>query len=141
MLRRVSVAVVVAGTLGVGGGEAVADTWDDAAARVDYGVYAPARTLGLKPSVETYACTEDDTALAATYRKRGRKARLLFYEGSPYVCGNPGESMPVKTVRIDGRRVTVSVFCRLDGRRCTVANGRRAGGCCTCASARAASGR
>ena len=113
MLRRVLVATVVGAGLLTASGAADAarppTSWQDAVALAAYPVYRPTHTLGLPERVTTGPCGVGKVWVGATYRRAG--ARLGVYEGSPYVCGNAGESHTVKQVRIGGREVALQVFC------------------------------
>jgi hypothetical protein len=134
--RCVTVATAVAGMtvgglLAIGAGAAAATDldvkWDEAAAGVQFTVYRPARTIGLRTSVRTRFCDGNPghRFLTASYSKPGstKGPRITAWEDTPYPCGNAGESQAVKTVRIDGAKVRVSVFCPISGERCTVEDG------------------
>ena len=102
------------------------DPWRDAAARVNYPLYQPTVTLGFKlKNVEVQGCGDSgNTTVQALYQKgSGTKAPLFgFDEAYPQFCGNPGESMTVRTVDVNGAKVPVQVFC-YGGSGCTVADG------------------
>lgn len=104
-------------------------TWQDAVARASYPVYQPASTLGLSAHVTIGPCGDGKVSVGATYSSsRSRKGpRLGIYEGSPYLCGNAGESNPIRTLSIKGARATLSVFCSHSPPHCDDTNGYRQG--------------
>jgi hypothetical protein len=124
-VRATAIVVAVLLLGGIGAARAEAVTWDEAAAAQSYPVYQPARTLGLAGSVRTDLCGPG--FITAKYRARGHRARLQIDEGSPRICGNPGESRTVKRVRIRGHRTAIGVFCRNARCRMKVKDGERYG--------------
>jgi hypothetical protein len=139
MRSRVSLAATVVGLVGLllAVPAAVAQdeqetTFAEAAASVDYPVFAPRRVLGLRPRVVTVRnlCvpTPDKRMVIARYgRRSGRGPQFGVLEAKPFVCGDPGESRPFRTVRIHGRNVPVRVECESPQPECKLHKGRKHG--------------
>jgi hypothetical protein len=117
MSRRVLVAaLVVAGVLVSSGAAEAAQpptSWQDALALARYPVYRPTHMLGLRERVSTGPCGLNKVSVTATYGSARSRTRpkITIFEGSPYVCGDPGEANSVKDVRIAGRTVALRVYC------------------------------
>ena len=107
-------------------------TFAEAAALVDYPVFAPQRVLGLRARVVTVRnlCVPapDKRMLIAGYgRRSGQGPQFRVLEAKPFVCGDPGESRPFRTVRIHGRKVPVRVECESPEPECKLNKGRKHG--------------
>jgi hypothetical protein len=91
-------------------------TWDQAAADLEFPVYQPADTLGLKLTAISLPTCEGDTELelpvAAEYgTRRSSKGFFSVTESFP-LCSPAGEERVVRRVRINGVGVDVAVNCR-----------------------------
>jgi hypothetical protein len=105
-----------------------APTWRELAAGVSFPVYRPTVTLGYRQTLSgPLPCGPGDEGLSAAYTHgSGAKASQVFVmEAYPQPCGDPGESVKVGTVDINGVRVQLNVFCSQAGAKCreTAANG------------------
>jgi hypothetical protein len=104
-------------------------TFAQAAAQADFPVFEPLRTLGLKARVVTVAnmCvpTGGERMVIASYgRRSGRGPQIGIWQAKPFVCGDPGESRPYRTVRIRHRAVAVRVSCESPEPQCRLHEGR-----------------
>jgi hypothetical protein len=91
-------------------------TWDQAAADLDFPVYQPADTLGLKLTAISLPTCEGDAELelpvAAVYgNRRSSKGFFSVTESFP-LCSPAGEERVVRRVKINGVNVDVAVKCR-----------------------------
>jgi hypothetical protein len=120
MLKPVLVVAVAVAALCLGAPGAGAlvqtTTWDQAAGTAGFPVYKPARTLGLRARAVTLnPCGLNRSFVTAAWGAQGaqatRRPRVDLFESSPDLCGNPGESHTVKTVRIHGVRARLNVYC------------------------------
>ena len=106
-------------------------TFGRAAAQVEYPLFKPTRTLGLKVHVtsllNTCAKGANPREILATFGKpTGHGPQLHLYQARPYYCGNPGEALPYRTVRVLHRRVRVYAYCEALP-RCRLIAGRKHG--------------
>lgn len=102
------------------------DPWQNAAARASYPVYRPTATLGFSlERVEFQKCGYGNSSVDGLYTRGNgtRQAVVAFTEAYPHFCGDPGESMTVTTVDVNGVSVPVNVFCYSPGPNCTVEDG------------------
>jgi hypothetical protein len=134
MLGRVS--VVVAACLALPAPALAQDvqktTFGRAAAQVDYPLFKPTRTLGLKAHVTSLlnGCVKgaNPREIIARFGKpSGHGPQLGLYQARPYYCGNPGESRPYRTVRILHRKVQVNAYCESAEPECKLFKGRTHG--------------
>ena len=103
-----------------------ADPWQNAAARANYPVYRPTATLGFRLAhVDFQQCGYGNASVDALYTRGSgtRRAVVALTEAYPHFCGDPGESMTVTTVDVNGASVPVNVFCYSPGPDCTVEDG------------------
>jgi hypothetical protein len=125
VFAAVGVGAVAHGPPAFAGGEP--DPWRAAATRVSYSLYRPALTLGFTLArVRFDPCGNSGNSLVDGLYTRGSRTRgasFALTEEFPEPCGDPGESMAVTTVDVNGERVDVNVFCYSPGPRCTVADG------------------
>lgn len=103
------------------------DPWQNAAARASFPVYRPSATLGFTLArVRFVSCGNSGNSLVDGLYTKGsgkRQAVFAFTEAYPQFCGDPGESMTVTTVDVNGASVPVNVFCYSPGPKCTVEDG------------------
>jgi hypothetical protein len=104
-------------------------TFGQAAAEADFPVFKPQRTLGLKARVVTVAnlCVPEvgKRMVIANYgRRSGRGPQIGIWQAKPFVCGDPGESRPYRSVRIRHRNVQVRVSCESPEPQCKLHKGR-----------------
>jgi len=103
------------------------DPWETAAAQVTFPLYRPTVTLGFRLArVRFQRCGDSGNSLVAGLYTEGSGTRqpvVAFTEEYPQPCGNPGESMTVTTVDVNGAKVNVNVFCYSPGPKCTVDDG------------------
>ena len=100
--------------------------WQQFAGRVVFPLYRPTAPLGAATLDGPFFCANGGpTANIATVGARYHVGRgtVFFSEAYPQICGNPGESVRVTTVDIDGQTVPINVYCSLSGPKCTVADG------------------
>ena len=121
-LRRARRVALGSSALSAGG----ADPWQNAAARANYPVYRPTATLGFRLAhVDFQQCGYGNASVDALYTRGSgtRRAVVALTEAYPHFCGDPGESMTVTTVDVNGASVPVNVFCYSPGPDCTVEDG------------------
>jgi hypothetical protein len=107
-------------------------TFGRAAAQVDYPLFQPTRTLGLKAHVTSVlnGCVKGANPreiLARFGKPSGHGPQLGLYQARPYYCGDPGESRPYRTVRVLHRKVTISAYCESAEPECKLFKGRTHG--------------
>jgi hypothetical protein len=133
MSRRVILALLCGCLLTPAGASAagVETTFDQAAADMDFPVYKPADTLGLKLTALSVPTCELDTTtglrVAAAYGNRRSSRGFVSIAESFPLCGNAGEERVVRRVRIGGARVAVAVRCRPTSCHVTAKDGPRLG--------------
>jgi hypothetical protein len=109
------------------------DPWPAVARQVGFPLYRPADALGLPlASVLTTPCGSAGTSVTATYQQGTGASRraVRLYEGSPDLCGDPGEHAKVGDVVVGGTTAPLYVYGRdglCDGRACTVDDGFESG--------------
>jgi hypothetical protein len=133
LARALVVGVLSVGPLLLGPPPALAQqperlSWDEAAALTHFPVWRPERTFGLRAKVFRHTCDYGDVPdiVSARWGGPGRKLFSLA-EFFPQRCGDPGESRVVRTVRIRGERVAISVYCPTVACDVDVPDGRRWG--------------
>ena len=105
---------------------AESDRWQAAAALATFPLYRPAVTLGFDlVRVRFQQCGYGNALAAGLYAKGSgsRQPVFAFTEEYPQACGDPGESMTVTAVDVNGARVPVDVFCYSPGPKCTIEDG------------------
>jgi hypothetical protein len=133
MLLRLVLAALLTGCLlaPATASAGVETTWDQVAADMDFPVYQPADTLGLKlTGLSVPTCeldTSDGVRVAAAYGKRRSSAGSFSVAESFPLCGHAGEERVVRRVRVNGARVAVAVNCRPASCRVTAKDGPRLG--------------
>lgn len=65
--------------------------------------------------------------IAGYGRCSGQGPQFRVLEVKPFVCGDPGESRPFRTVRIQGRKVSVRAECESPEPECKLYKGRKHG--------------
>ncbi len=134
MLGRVSVVVVacLAVPASALAQDAQTTTFGRAAAQVDYPLFKPTRTLGLKVHVTSLlnGCvkgTNPREIVARFGKPSGHGPQLGLYQARPLYCGNPGESRRYRSVRILHRKVPVHAYCETAEPECKLLKGRTHG--------------
>ena len=118
LFRRALVAIVTLAGMLVSSGVADAAelplNWQDAVALAPFAIYRPHRTLGLTEKVGVTECGDNGKpSVEVTYGPphSRRRPNISVSEHSPVLCGNPGESHLIRTLRINGRRAYLTVGC------------------------------
>jgi len=134
MLLRLLLAALLAGFLlapAAASAAGVDTTWDQVAGDLDFPVYQPSDTLGLKLtalSVPTCALdTSTGLRVAAAYGNRRSRSGWFSVAESFRLCGNAGEERVVRRAKVNGARVDVAVNCRPTSCRVTADDGPRLG--------------
>jgi hypothetical protein len=134
MLPRLLLAALLAGFLlppGAASAAGVETTWDQLAGDMEFPVYQPSATLGLKLTALSVPTCELDTSngvrVAAAYGNRRSSSGWFSVAESFPLCGNAGEERVVRRVQLNGARVDVAVNCRPTSCRVTADDGPRLG--------------
>jgi hypothetical protein len=134
VLRRLIPLALLAGFLVAPAGASATGletTWDQAAGDMDFPVYQPTQTLGLRLTALSLPTCELDTStgfrVSAVYgNRRSSRGSFSIAESFP-LCGNAGEERVVRRVTINGVKVDVAVNCRPSSCRVTANDGPRLG--------------